>query len=85
MIWPFRRSSAHAAAKVPDGALRRYLTTAPPSRSTPLGEVALLAVDGVGEVNRQGGLDVLLGSELGAQFGAQPGFRQPLKDTRGVH
>ena len=49
------------------------------------GHQAAAELQRVGEVNRQGGLDVLLGSELGAQFGAQPGFRQPLKDTRGVH
>jgi len=49
------------------------------------GHQAAAELQRVGEVNRQGGLDVLLGSELGAQFGAQPSFRQPLKDTRGVH
>ncbi|MHA6512405.1 exonuclease domain-containing protein [Tessaracoccus sp. Z1128] len=45
MIWPFRRTNAAAAAKVPEGALRRFLTTEPQPRHTPLAEVALLAMD----------------------------------------
>lgn len=45
MIWPFRRTNASAAGKVPDGPLRRYLLSEPQPRTTPLGEVALLAID----------------------------------------
>ena len=45
MRWPFRRTNAGAADKVPDGALRRYLSAEPVPRSTPISELALLAVD----------------------------------------
>lgn len=39
------RGRRRAAAKLPEGGLRRYLETASPARSTPVGEVPLLAVD----------------------------------------
>ena len=45
MRWPFRRTNAGAADKVPDGALRRYLSAEPVPRGTPISELALLAVD----------------------------------------
>lgn len=45
MRWPFRRSNSALADKVPDGGLRRYLTTEPPSRATPIAQAPLLAID----------------------------------------
>lgn len=45
MRWPFRKSNASLAGRVPDGGLRRFLSTAAPRRDTSLAELPLLAVD----------------------------------------
>lgn len=45
MRWPFRKSNAALADRVPDGGLRRYLATPAPSRDTPVGRVPMLALD----------------------------------------
>lgn len=45
MRWPFARNNAPLAARVPDGGLRRFLSTARPGDSLPLAEAQLLAVD----------------------------------------
>lgn len=45
MKWPFRRTNANQAGSVPDGGLRRYLSSEQPSRSLPVTEIPLLAVD----------------------------------------
>lgn len=45
MKWPFKRSNASVADKVPDGGLRRYLTTDQPARNTPVDRAPLLAID----------------------------------------
>ena len=45
MRWPFRKSNAALADKVPDGGLRRYLATPAPPRDTAIEDLALLALD----------------------------------------
>lgn len=45
MIWPFKKNNSGAADKVPDGGLKRYLTTQQPLRTTPVAEIPLLAID----------------------------------------
>ena len=45
MKWPFKRSNATLAESVPEGGLRRYLTTEQAPRNTPVDQIALLAID----------------------------------------
>lgn len=45
MRWPFKRGNAGLAEQVPDGGLRRYLSTPPPSRDSPVDRIPLLAID----------------------------------------
>jgi len=45
MRWPFRKSNAALAARIPDGGLRRFLAAPEPRRDTALTDLALLALD----------------------------------------
>ena len=45
MRWPFKRSNAGLADKVPDGGLRRFLETPKPPRDTAVTEIPLLGID----------------------------------------
>lgn len=45
MRWPLHKSHAALAERVPDGGLRRYLSTPPPRRSTRVHALPLLAID----------------------------------------
>lgn len=45
MIWPFKLSNTAVGVTLPDGGLRRYLTTPQPVRGTPVTDIPLLAID----------------------------------------
>ncbi|MDO5677688.1 MAG: exonuclease domain-containing protein [Propionibacteriaceae bacterium] len=45
MRWPFKRSNAGLADRVPDGGLRKFLTTTAPPRDTPVSRIPLVGID----------------------------------------
>ena len=45
MKWPFRKSNAALAERVPNGGLRRYLAAEAVPRATPITQAPLLAID----------------------------------------
>ncbi len=45
MRWPFRKANTALASGVPDGGLRRYLSTPPPDDTSPIAGLPLLALD----------------------------------------